>query len=120
MTPINYLSPDAEGSDGEFLDVSSDLSTVWLPAAVEDSRVGEWTAAEVARYTDDIFESGHPTPEARDAERVRRVFEAVAAGRRSVDLDVDDWAAAELADVMGEARGLRRYGHPSLSAAERG
>jgi hypothetical protein len=119
MTPIHYLRDDEDG-DPKRLDVRKDSLTVWFPEGADEGVDPEWTRDRIRRHEDDVDEWGQPLPEMIAAARAERVLDAVEAGRRSVDLDVSAVVADVAWQLRADARAERRWGHPSLSAAERG
>lgn len=119
MTSIHYLLDDEDG-DPQRLDVRRDSLTVWLPEGADEGVDPEWTRERIRRHEDDVDEWGQPLPEMIAAARAERVLDAVEAGRRSVDLDVSAVVRDVAWQLRADARAERRWGHPSLSAAERG
>ncbi len=120
MTPIYYQTgTETDCGDETRVEVSPDRQTVWLPDALAEGCDPEWTRALVSRYEDAIDDEGYPLPEMVAACRADRAFTAVAAGRKSVDLDVSRVVADVAWQLRADALSERRQGHPSLSAAER-
>jgi len=118
-TAIHYLRDDEDG-DPKRLDVRRDPLTVWLPEGADEGVDPEWTRDRIRRHEDDVDCDGYPTPEMVAACRAERVLDAVEAGRQSVNLDVSAVVRDVASQLRADARAERRWGHASLSAAERG